>query len=80
MHDLPAPLRMEIAHAVVGAAFGRIPVLADAPGLTRKRLADAMRKQIAAADTTVFEVHPPLRSCPHSSGSPSDPVQPRALH
>jgi CRP-like cAMP-binding protein len=56
LDDLPAPLRMEIAHVVLGHAFTKIPVIHDCSALTKKRLADAMRKQIAAAETSIYEI------------------------
>jgi hypothetical protein len=55
--ELPAPLRMEIAHVVVGNALAKVPVLLDcAPQRVRMMLAAAMRKQIAAANTHIYEV------------------------
>jgi CRP-like cAMP-binding protein len=54
--DLPGPLRMEIAHFVVGRSFQKIPVIVECSALTKKRLADSMRKQIGAADTTIYEI------------------------
>jgi len=56
VNELPAPLRMEIAHCVIGQALGKVPVIRDCELLTRKRLADVMRKQVAGADSTIFEV------------------------
>ena len=56
LHDLPAPLRIEIAHIVSGQALRKIPIIHDSSALTKKRLAGAMRKQIAAAETSIYEV------------------------
>jgi CRP-like cAMP-binding protein len=56
LDDLPDPLRIEIAHSIIGQSFSKFPVLHERLSLTKKRLAGSMRKQIAAADSIIYEV------------------------